>query len=141
MTVTDTTEHYEILDYLNVESGAWVNTGYTPNCTDRVHIKVRFDNTTGNKCLYCSRTMSGSKVVRTFTCFAISNKFRFDRNTNISGGNVFAPVADTDYTVSVDFSSLACKVNGTDAGTMAGAGSFTGAAGAGRLLPQRGQKR
>ena len=114
---------YQTIEYIQSSGGQWVNTGFTPSCMDRIEMKVNFANVSGTQCLYCSRATS--TTVNTMTSFLISGKFRFDRNTNISGGNVFAPVADTDYTVSVDFSSLACKVNGTDAGTMAGAGSFT----------------
>ena len=124
VTVTDTTEHYEILDYLNVESGAWVNTGYTPNCTDRVHAKVRLADVSNNKCIYCSRTMSGSKVVRTFTCFAISNKFRFDRNSSNTSSTLKLN-ATTDYELAVDYNTLAATINGGNAVTIGGTGTYT----------------
>ncbi len=124
VTVTDTTEHYEILDYLNVESGAWVNTGYTPNCTDRVHAKVRLADVSNNKCIYCSRTMSGSKVVQTFTCFAIKNIFRFDRNSSNTSSTLKLN-ATTDYELAVDYNTLAATINGGNSVTVGGTGTFT----------------
>ena len=124
VTVTDTTEHYETLDYLNVESGAWVNTGYTPNCTDRVHAKVRLADVSNNKCIYCSRTMSGSKVVQTFTCFAIKNIFRFDRNSSNTSSTLKLN-ATTDYELAVDYNTLAATINGGNSVTVGGTGTFT----------------
>ena len=123
VTVTDTTEHYEILDYLNVESGAWVNTGYTPNCTDRVHAKVRLADVSNNKCIYCSRTMSGSKVVQTFTCFAIKNIFRFDRNSSNTSSTLKLN-ATTDYELTADYNTLAATINGGNSVTVGGAGTY-----------------
>ena len=125
VTVTDTTEHYEILDYLNVESGAWVNTGYTPNCTDRVHAKVRLADVNNNKCIYCSRTTnSKNSLVRMFSCFAIGNKFRFDRN----GSNTSSTLklnATTDYELAVDYNTLAATINGGNSVTVGGTGTYT----------------
>ena len=123
VTVTDTTEYYELLEAIDVTAGVWVNTGYTPACTDRVHIKVKFANTTGNKCLYCSRTTSGSKIVRTFTCFAISNKFRFDRNASNTSASP-AINTTTDYILRADGNTLAATVNNANGVTM-GSGTFT----------------
>ena len=123
VTVTDTTEYYELLEAIDVTAGVWVNTGYTPACTDRVHIKARFANVSGNKCLYCSRTMSGKNYVRTFTCFAISNKFRFDRNsTNTSASPTINTT--TDYMLTADGNTLVATVNNGNSVTM-GSGTFT----------------
>ena len=125
VTVTNTTEHYEILDYLNVESGAWVNTGYTPDCTDRVHAKVRLADVSNNKCIYCSRTTnSKNSLVRMFSCFAIKNIFRFDRN----GSNTSSTLklnATTDYELAVDYNTLAATINGGNAVTIGGTGTYT----------------
>ena len=123
VTVTDTTEYYELLEAIDVTAGVWVNTGYTPACTDRVHIKVKFANTSGNKCLYCSRTMSGSKIVRTFTCFAINNKFRFDRNTSNTSASP-AISTTTDYMLTADGNTLVATVNNGNSVNM-GSGTFT----------------
>ena len=123
VTVTDTTEYYELLEAIDVTAGVWVNTGYTPACTDRVHIKVKFANTSGNKCLYCSRTTSGSKIVRTFTCFAISNKFRFDRNASNTSASP-AINTTTEYILRADGNTLAATVNNANGVTM-GSGTFT----------------
>ena len=123
VTVTDTTEYYELLEAIDVTEGVWVNTGYTPACTDRVHIKARFANVSGNKCLYCSRTMSGKNYVRTFTCFAIGNKFRFDRNsTNTSASPTINTT--TDYMLTADGNTLVATVNNGNSVTM-GSGTFT----------------
>ncbi|MBR6733856.1 MAG: hypothetical protein IKL96_05595, partial [Kiritimatiellae bacterium] len=124
MTVTDTTEHYELLDYINVESGAWVNTGYTPDCTDRVHVKIRLANTSGNKCIYCSRTMNNNKVARTFTCFAINNNFRFDRNGSTTLSSLKLN-ATTDYELAVDNNTLDATINGGNAVKVGGTGMYT----------------
>ncbi|MBO7683502.1 MAG: hypothetical protein J6T51_02110 [Kiritimatiellae bacterium] len=123
VTVTDTTEYYELLEAIDVTEGVWVNTDYTPDCTDRVHIKVKFANTSGNKCLYCSRTMSGNNYQRTFTCFAISNKFRFDRNTTNTSAS---PAINTsnDYMLTADGNTLVATVNNGNSVTMA-SGTFT----------------
>ena len=123
VTVTDTTEYYELLEAIDMTEGVWVNTGYTPACTDRVHIKVKFANTSGNKCLYCSRTMSGKNYVRTFTCFAISNKFRFDRNTSNTSASP-AINTTTDYMLTADGNTLVATVNNGNSVTM-GSGTFT----------------
>ena len=125
VTVTDTTEHYEILDYLNVESGAWVNTGYTPDCTDRVHIKVRLTNVNDTKCIYCSRTTnSKNSPVRMFSCFAIKNIFRFDRNGS-NTSSTYKLNATTDYELAVDYNTLAATINGGNSVTVGGTGTFT----------------
>jgi hypothetical protein len=120
---------YEFLGSLTVGAGAWVHTGYTPSCTDRVQAKVRFANVSGNKGVYCARTKAGNNFVQSFTCFAIGNKFRFDRN----GGQVTCGLAlnnTTDYEIEADGASLMATVNGGSAVTMTGgdfmpAGSFT----------------
>ena len=118
LTVTDTTEHYEVLEYLTVEQGAWVNTGYTPDCTVRTQIKVRLANTTGNKGIYCART-NGK---RSFTLFAINNKFRFDRNsTQTSAGTQISTTADYELVANGD--TLKATVNGGSIVNL-GSGSF-----------------
>ena len=125
VTVTDTTEHYEILEFLNVESGAWVNTGYTPVCTDRVHAKVRLADVSNNKCIYCSRTANNKGTIqRTFTCFAIKNAFRFDRNASNTSSTLKLN-ATTDYELTVDNNTLVATINGGNEVTIGGTGTFT----------------
>ena len=109
-----TTEHYEVLEYVDVAAGTWVNTGYTPECTDRTQTKVRIADTNSNQCIYCARTANYS---RTFTLLAIGGKFRFDRVS----GNVFASSAisvGNDYELVADGNSLVATVNGGSALTM-----------------------
>ncbi len=121
-TITDR-RGYEILDYVAVPAGAWVNTGYTPNCTDRMQAKVRLDNTSGNKNIYCSRTQSGKNIVRTFSCFAIGSKFRFDRNAGTVNASPTINTT-TDYELDANGATLRATVNGGSAVNMP-SGDFT----------------
>ncbi len=114
---------YQPVEYISSSGAQWLNTGFMPACTDRIEMKLNFNNKTGTQCLWCSRGTSTS--TSTFTCFMISgNKLRFDRNTSTSGNQVLSPTAGADQTVVADGYTLKCTLDGNDAGTMA-AGGFT----------------
>ena len=115
---------YQPVEYISSSGAQWINTGFTPACTDRIEIKLNFNNKTGTQCLWCSRGTTTS--TSTFTSFMISgNLLRFDRNGNTNGGNKLSPTAGTLSTVVADGWTLQCTLNGADAGTMAGKGGFT----------------
>ena len=108
---------YQPVEYISSSGAQWLNTGFTPACTDRIEMKLNFNNKTDTQCLWCSRGTSTS--TSTFTCFMISgNKLRFDRNTNTAGGNVLSPTAGADQTVVADGYTLKCTLDGNDAGTI-----------------------
>ncbi|MBQ9429961.1 MAG: autotransporter-associated beta strand repeat-containing protein [Kiritimatiellae bacterium] len=115
---------YLPLEYIESSGKQWVNTGFTPACTDRIEIKLRFANKTGTQCLWCARGTTTS--ANTFTSFMINgNLLRFDRNGNTAGGNKLSPTAGVDSMVVADGWTLKCTLDGADAGMMAGKGGFT----------------
>lgn len=115
---------YQPVEYISSSGAQWINTGFTPACTDRIEMKLNFNNKTDTQCLWCSR--GTTTTVDTFTSFMINgNLLRFDRNTNTAGGNVLTPTAGTISTVVADGWTLACTLNGANAGVMAGKGGFT----------------
>ena len=115
---------YQPVEYISSSGAQWLNTGFTPACTDRIEMKLNFNNKNGTQCLWCSR--GTATTTSTFTAFMISgNLLRFDRNTNTSGGNVLSPAAGVVSTVVADGNTLQCTLNGADAGTFAGKGGFT----------------
>ena len=114
---------YELLGGLAVASGAWVNTGYTPSCTDRTQVKVRVANTSNNKNIYCARTKAGNNFLYTFSLFCIGNKFRFDRNTTTVDASPTISTS-TDYELAADGFTLKGTVNGGSAVNLPG-GDFT----------------
>ncbi|MBQ8114361.1 MAG: hypothetical protein IJ146_14260 [Kiritimatiellae bacterium] len=114
---------YQPVEYIASSGAQWLNTGFTPACSDRIEMKLNFENKDGTQCLWCSRGTSTSAA--TFTAFMINgDKLRFDRNTNTAGGNVLSPTAGATHTVVADGSTLACTLDGANAGTMAGRGGF-----------------
>ena len=114
---------YQPVEYIASSGAQWLNTGFTPACSDRIEMKLNFENKDGTQCLWCSRGTSTSAA--TFTAFMIEgDKLRFDRNTNTAGGKVLSPTAGATHTVVADGSTLACTLDGADAGTMAGRGGF-----------------
>ena len=114
---------YQPVEYIASSGAQWLNTGFTPACSDRIEMKLNFENKDGTQCLWCSR--GTSTTAATFTAFMIEgDKLRFDRNTNTAGGNVLSPTAGATHTVVADGSTLACTLDGADAGTMAGRGGF-----------------
>ena len=102
----------------------WINTGYTPACTDRIEFKVRIP-TLSTLCVYCSRT---DGKVETFTCFLTDKngyRFRFDRNDDVDNG--YSPQvlsAGAVQEVIADGSSCKCTLNGVPSATMK-SGTFT----------------
>ncbi|MBQ7188349.1 MAG: hypothetical protein IJR99_02935 [Kiritimatiellae bacterium] len=100
----------------------WINTEYTPVCTDRVEMDIRTSATvaTGNQCLFCSR-VKGSD--RTFTCFTISGVLRIDRNKSQTNSQV-ALSPDTRYLVVANGDTLDFSTNGVIVCSMV-TGTFT----------------
>ena len=100
----------------------WVNTEYTPACTDRVEMDIRTSATiaTGNHCLFCSR-VKGSD--RTFTCFTIGGVLRIDRNKSQTNSRAtLSP--DTRYLVVANGDTLDFSTNGVSVCSMV-TGTFT----------------
>ena len=114
---------YTPVQWIKADGKQWIYTGYTPACTDRVEMKVRFSTVTALQCLYCSRGMAGT--TDTFTGFLQANsKIRFDRNTSTSASAQNAVKSQVDYVIVADGNTLDCTVNGQHEATMAD-GTFT----------------
>ena len=112
---------YVPLDWVEASGAQWVMTDYVPQCTDRMEMTLRFKPSTATQCLFCSRSTNSSAL--TMTSFLLNGTtFRFDRKT--IGGDSFKPEMDTDLTVTVDFKTRECFVNGELVNTMPNADSF-----------------
>lgn len=115
---------YEVLEYISANGKQWINTGITPECYDRIEMKLKFNDIAGTQALWCSRGTTA--LTNTFSCFKMdTGVLRFDRNLNSDGGKVLSPSADAVNTVVADGYLLACTLNGANAGAMAGKGGFT----------------
>ncbi len=80
-------------------NGAYIYTGVTPLCTDKVEFEIMPRTVSGNQSIFCAR--SGMSDNSTFTCFTIGSTFRFDRIASgaatsgaISTGKRYAATAD-----------------------------------------------
>ena len=102
----------------------WINTGYTPACTDRIEFKVKIPSLS-TMCVYCSRT---DAKVDTFTCFLEDKngyRFRFDRKNEVDNGYSSQVIsAEAVYAAVADGSTCACTLNDAPSATM-GSGTFT----------------
>ena len=113
---------YMPLDWLDTAGAQWILTGYTPKCTDRFEMSVRFKPSTLTQCLYCSR--GANTGIYTMTAFLLDGTtLRFDRNAY--GTALFKPEMDTDCNVVVDFATCESRVNDVPAYTNANATAFT----------------
>lgn len=83
---------------------AWINSAYTPKCTDKVEMRCSFGDVTGNKTLFCARSGSTSK---TFTLFAIAKALRFDRKGH--AGTSWSNILSANATYTVIYDCAACK--------------------------------
>ena len=115
---------YTPVQWIKASGSQWIYTGYKPDCTDKVEIKVNFSTVDASQCLYCSRGTTTTKD--TFTGFLIkdSKKIRFDRNASTSASSSMVLKPEVDYVLVADGNSRVCTVNGTQATTMA-SGTFT----------------
>lgn len=125
----DFPDGYEGLEFVQTSGGQWINTLYTPACTDKIELKVRPLDTYVKECYFCART---KETVDTFALirgnYKVDNvtawRFRFDRKTAASTYATMEAVKNGDYSVVADGLTLACTVNGEPAATMT-SGDFT----------------
>ena len=116
---------YRALEWIQGTGSQWINTEYTPDCTDKVETKVQLTRISANECLYCSR---GGGAAATFTCFTQSDhaRLRFDRNSSVDFGysadNSLA--VDGIYTVTADGNTRDCTINGVSVTKMVFAGEY-----------------
>lgn len=120
-TVTDSTG-YQMLDYIESTRTQWIDTEYTPACTDKVVMELCFTDGSSTHCLFCARGATTSTA--SFTGFLLNGKFRFDWN-DASGNQSLAGGGNIDYTVVMDGATRTCTVNGVSAGANMAAGAFT----------------
>ena len=94
---------YTPVEWIKASGTQWINTKYTPKCTDKIEMKVNFATKDGTQCLYCSR--GTTTATGTFTSFLLSSKIRVDRN-NAAGASVDLTIAaNTDYVLTVDYNA------------------------------------
>lgn len=117
---------YTPVEWVKASGTQWINTKYTPKCTDKIEMKVNFATKSGTQCLYCSR--GTTTTTATFTGFLLNGKIRVDRN-NAAGNSIDLDiVADTDYVLTVDYNARkATLTNGTTTEELTGLtdGTFT----------------
>lgn len=114
------------LDFVETPSNnseVFVDTLYTPLCTDRVETKVVFGAISGAEMIFSSRKTS---TAQTLTCLRNNNQFRFDRNTKYGHANSGTVAVNTPYEVVADFGNLHYTVNAEGPfSTTSGTGDFT----------------
>ena len=106
---------YELLEYVQTPASntGYIDTGYTPNCTDRVETKVSVGSTSGNEMVFSSRkAASGTASSCHLSCLKNGSKFRFDRCGKTGHANSGTITADTPYEIIADFGDLRYLVNG-----------------------------
>ena len=119
-----------MLDFVETPSAnseVFVDTRYTPLCTDRVETKVEFGTISGNEIVFSSRQNDTDDVnSKHLTCFRISAKLRFDRYNKYGHATSGTLATKTPYEIVADFGNLRYTVN--DEGpfaTTSGVGDFT----------------
>lgn len=112
---------YKRLNYIQGAGAQRIKTSYMPAATDTIEAKINLTTVSGNQAIWCVRGTNATD--RSFTCFAIGNRFRFDR----FGGQANATQtssAGVDYVVAANGSTLLGTINGAEVATMT-AGNFT----------------
>ena len=100
---------YTPVEWIKASGTQWINTKYTPKCTDKIEVKVNFSNLTDTQCLYCSRGTSTTK--NTFTSFLLGGKVRVDRYN--AGVSIDLTVeTGKDYVLTADYNALKATLTG-----------------------------
>lgn len=120
---------YRAMNWIRSSGAQYIDTGYTPICTDRVVTKFCIINTelSSWQALYCARAGSGSSG-RTFTCQLGKTggvpALRFDYNTGTRGWSGIVS-NNCEYVLEVDGNSQSYKIDGNElTGIETVAGSF-----------------
>ena len=120
---------YDLLEYVQTpdENSGHVDTGYRPNCTDRVETNVSVGSTSDNEMIFSSRK-SGSAGAGSAHFSCLKNKdryFRFDRNEENNHAKSGTIAADTPYEIIADFGDRRYMINGgSPLSTSKGTGFF-----------------
>ncbi len=114
---------YTEVGWVQATGSQWVLSGYTPACTDRIEMKVRFlPAQYKNWTLFCARGTSATTA--TFTCYWLNYYLYFNRNTDASTVSTISLGSSFyDRVVVADGNTLTCSIDGVECQTMAG-GSF-----------------
>lgn len=113
---------YTLLESITATGAQRVRTGYTPACTDRIEMKIRFTNISDTMTLWCSRSVDTKTA--TVTAFLTGGKLRFDRNNTVGTAGA-AVSAGTDYVIVADYNTRTVTLNGAAySQTMGGTGAF-----------------
>ena len=102
---------YYAREWIQSDGNQWINTQFTPLCTHVVSTRFQFLSLPNeNLAVFCARD-DGQK---TFSCIRLStNKLRFDHNKGkITVSSEIHPVARTDYTVTMNGTTLVGTVSG-----------------------------
>ena len=119
---------YESVGWIDSSGTQWINTEFTPSCTDRVETKIRYLALTASTYygIFCARGASNAK---TFTCMRANGNgyFRFDRNTGTGTGGLssVAPIVGKDYCITMNADSRDCFVGEEKVATCGTEGAFT----------------
>lgn len=91
-------EGYIQLEYLTCNGAQRILTGVTPSLPGaKIEMRVKFNNTSKNQCLWCSRTALRNNA---FSCTLVSRVFRFDYY-NTQNNTIEANTTDI-FTVTLD---------------------------------------
>ena len=114
---------YSAREWIQSSGTQWVNTEFTPLCFDSVSTTFRFRALpSGNFAVFCAR----KDGKQTFTFLRVGSTFRFDHNAgNKTATSSVSPVVNTDYTITMNGTTLVGTVNGGNDVAFNDAGNFT----------------
>ena len=122
---TELPPEYKSVGWIESSGTQWINTEFTPSCTDRVVTKIRFWAFPSHSyyAVFCARGEGNSN---TFTCFrsTIKGYLRFDRNAGTTVSS-FAPVVGKDHCITMDANTRDCFVGDEKVATCGTEGTFT----------------
>lgn len=104
---------YEVLDFIQSSGKQWIYTDYTPECTDKVEMKMEWVSLPSKAStwmgMFCSR---GASQTAPYFCVLASGKFRVDHKASGSETGVsYTFSTATPYVISVDGVTGRCCVN------------------------------
>lgn len=117
---------YTPVEWIQATGNQWINTKYTPACTDKIEMKVNFTTKDTTQALWCSRGKTTTE--NTFTSFLVSGKVRIDRKNAAGSSLDLAVAAGTDYVITADYNACTASItDGTTTKTLSNmtSGDFT----------------
>ena len=117
---------YSAREWIQSSGTQWINTEFTPFCFDSVTTTFRFKEIPSganvNLAVFCAR----KDGKQTFSLLRIGSTFRFDHNAGkMTVASTVSPVVNTDYTITMNGTTLVGTVNGGNDVAFNDAGNFT----------------